>query len=899
MAKGKAMLASIYYLLTLYLLANACVLFSAQLIDFGFCLVLSALLILISFLPSRDNKHKYLLYWKKGLRLLAVFFLFMTWVSGFVLWQLDHRLDAALEGKVLLVEGQVNGLPEQETRRQTFDFLAKDYRLCEQVDVKLCAPVSLQNKAVMPRLFSLAFSDRLWIYFFRKGETGALPKKIRVALYQHSRQNNAQIASGESYQLFLKLRRPRSSLNFVGFDYETWLFSQGIHANAYVKNNSFNKIIGVTKNFSANISSLRDFLRKKLILHGSVSNHSNSQINHNKNEVSQAKALILALTIGDRSYLSIDNKNLLIKTGTAHLLAISGMHIALMSALAFFIVFNVARSINWFFSLLIHTKFNQLKIIRYFYLLPIKISLSPLKIAAIASLIFASFYALLSGFSLPTQRALITVICYSLGIIFFNKINFYYLWGLAMLLVAIADPFAIMSSGFYLSFIAVFIIQWVLLGHYYHHESPKLRKFINLLKTQWAVFIGLMPLSMLFFSGFFPLALLCNLFAVPLVSFIVLPFSLLASFLLIFNSDTALIHLLIDYSLFLSESGIHVLIAALSFMLDFFPKNQPATATIISAISLLLFVLTFLSPLPMRLKLLALVFLVPLVLNMTEKAEVPEKAIRVRMLDVGQGLSLIIETQHHLLLYDTGPAFGDSFDAGSAIIMPELLGERFSFRKKDIDSLVLSHGDNDHIGGASSILEHFKVQQILGYRRNFHSQSGAQFARYSHWQDCEEGQSWTWEGVTFQILYPSLIGSTKALKSNNLSCVLLIQAQNFSILLPGDIEKQAETVLLEIMKQKKLQVDVLVAAHHGSHTSSSRELLEQIKPGLVLVSAGFKNQFGHPHKDVLERYKEIGAQVLLTANTGGLLIESWQYEREKPLDNIQKAREQRNHFWRF
>jgi len=921
MAKGCAMFKTIFQLLLLFLLANGLVLQGPKLIDFGFCFVLAsifALLFLLRKSKGKNNRYVRLDKHLKYLALLSWFFLSMAWVAAYSLWQLDHRLEATHEGKSFWVQGQVNGLPDQETNRIVFELLAEKFWHCSEEEISECKNISLNEKPLPIRFLSLAITDSVWFYFFRNVPTetslnittsavpSAMPKKIRVALYQFANKGELNVQAGERYQLLLKLRRPRSSLNFSGFDYETWLFTQGIHANAYVKKHEANIMLATESNFVAKISKLREGVRKKIIEISKQSKQSKGNINQ---EVSQAVSLILALTIGDRVFLSSENNQLLVNTGTAHLLSISGMHISLMSGLTFIIVFNLVRIVKWLIAII-----KQNRVIKFVgqrkLVIPVFFpTLSPIKIAALFSVIVAIVYSLLAGFSMPTQRSLIMVLCYSLGLIFYRHVNFYGLWCLAMLLIVIHNPFAVLDSGFYLSFIAVFFIQWVLLGYFNPDNQGVINKLNLGFKAQLSVFIGLSPLSVLFFSGFYPLTILCNIFAVPFVSFLVLPASFFLVALTFFDSNSSFTLKITQELIRIIELLIDFLLAALELSQKLFPHFWQISIDSIIASSLLCLLAIILSPIQFRLKILSVIFLLPIAHKVFAEEEIPLNEMRVQLLDVGQGLSLTVETKKHFLVYDTGPAFGDNFDAGAAIVIPALLTSSKGFIKKPLDYLVLSHGDKDHIGGANSLLESYSVQNILGYRREFHDNSEDHFPEYKNWKNCEAGHTWSWDGVIFKVLYPESTPNMEKLersekanlkksrKSNNQSCVLLIQSKGFSLLLPGDIEKFAEKRLLE--QNPEVKADVLVAPHHGSKTSSEIGLLTQLSPVLVLVSAGFNNQFGHPHQEVLNRYEEINAKVLISAITGALNINSWEFEKDKPTANIHQARQLRKKFWRF
>ena len=247
----------------------------------------------------------------------------------------------------------------------------------------------------------------------------------------------------------------------------------------------------------------------------------------------------------------------------------------------------------------------------------------------------------------------------------------------------------------------------------------------------------------------------------------------------------------------------------------------------------------------------------------------------VTVLDVGQGLAVSVQTQNHQLLYDTGAKFLNGSDMGKNVVLPFF---RYHGIKK-IDTLIISHDDNDHSGGVASVLENINVEQILtSVPEKFESS-----------KVCEMGQIWIWEGVTFSMLSPA----KKFEKDNDNSCVLKIGTAKGSVLLTGDIEAIAENALLENVPGKLLST-VLIAPHHGSKTSSSLSFLEAVKPEIVLIPAGYRNQFHHPHKDILARYQSLNAKIFTSANDGALTVRLNSNGVE-----VESLRETAGKYWNF
>jgi ComEC/Rec2-related protein len=491
-----------------FLLASGFQLSFDKLIDPVFAFSISLLLFLFSiFFRKYVLRQKYL---SEVLVFLSLFCFFLAWVCTKGLWYLDQRLPESLEGKEVYVEGYVSNLPKRYfssfkssnnsyVKRQDFDFHVDELRLCEGNQWHgSCSIFDWRRQAVPERMFALGISDFIWRKIFPE----PVVEKIRLSIYRQK--PDFFVKGGQRYRFLVKLKRPRSSLNFQGFDYETWLFTQAYHAKGYVRAKGNNDVLG--ESFSS-LAYQRERIRDDLLL---VFSKKNAQSNGSQPSVAQS--LILALALGDRSYLSKETNKLLVNTGTAHLLAISGMHIALVSYACFFLFFIMIRSVKWGVS-----KFFTVPAF-----LPIFFSQ---RLAACFALMMALVYALAAGFSLPTQRALIMVACYTLGLLLVRKTGFYLLWVFALLLVLLHDPFALLDGGLYLSFGAVLLIQWFILGRF---QAPAFASGLNdklnlMFRSQWAVYLGLSPFLIFLFANFFLASLLCNLLAIPLVSFMILP----------------------------------------------------------------------------------------------------------------------------------------------------------------------------------------------------------------------------------------------------------------------------------------------------------------------------------------------------------------------------------------
>jgi competence protein ComEC len=394
-------------------------------------------------------------------------------------------------------------------------------------------------------------------------------------------------------------------------------------------------------------------------------------------------------------------------------------------------------------------------------------------------------------------------------------------------------------------------------------------KWLSAFKLHFLMGVALLPLLLFFFQAGSMVAPIANVIAVPVVSFVLLPFSLLGLVLLIFMPNAAsFIFLFVDQVFQLLWQFLSYL-TALPFANLILP--QPNFMQVILA---MLGLLILLAPRCIPARYLGLILIFPLFFTPIDKPK--RGAVWMTLLDVGQGLSVVVETENHQLVFDTGARFSDSMDMGKNIVLPFLHSRGI----KDLGMLIISHADNDHIGGAQSLLNSIAVKEILS---SVPEELGAYQANL-----CMAGQTWQWDGVEFIVLSPNkgqLVGE------NNNSCVLKITTQYGSLLLTGDIEKEAESLLVKNYTDV-LASKVLIAPHHASKTSSTKLFLDVVSPGMVLIPAGAPNRFGFPHKEVLARYAAIKAQTLITGEEGAISI-----KLKKSGMEVQSYREIAGKYW--
>ena len=548
-----------------------------------------------------------------------------------------------------------------------------------------------------------------------------------------------------------------------------------------------------------------------------------------------AAGVLAALVLGDGSGLDDQQWQLLQQTGTVHLLVISGQHVVLVAGMLFALVALLFRLGLW----------------------PLRWPWLPA--ATLLALAGALLYSLLAGMGVPVQRACLMLAVLLLWRWRYRQSGVWLPLLLALDGVLLADPLVSLQPGFWLSFVAVALLIWCLAGRL----GPD-RWWREMLWVQWAMTLGLLPVLLALGLPVSPGGLLANLLAVPWVGLLIVP-PALAGFLLLAVPGVG------SALLWLAGWQLDWLFRLLELLAGWLPLlHWPAPGPLALA-GAVLAVLLLLAPAGLALRLPALLLL--LALLWPRPLPVAHGQAEVLVLDVGQGLAVQVRTAGHVLLYDAGPAT-PGFDTGSRVILPALLGQGID----QLDLLLLSHADRDHAGGANALLAALPVTRLLA------GELGRQQLNRPA-DSCRDGDSWQWDGVQFRLLQWA-----QAASSNDASCVLLVEAAGERILLTGDISVTAEAHLLQ--SGRDLAADWLLAAHHGSHSSSSLEFIRQVQPQAVLISRGRRNSYGHPHPQVIARYQSEGVLIYDTARDGALRLQLGQRQPVVPL------RELRGGFWR-
>jgi competence protein ComEC len=633
------------------------------------------------------------------------------------------------------------------------------------------------------------------------------------------------LIAGQHWQLDTRLKRGRGLLNPVGLDYTAYLLQAHIAATGYVTMHGNHQMLLTQQTMPV--------LQLRAAIHRSIEFHIDNPV---------VRGLVKALAIGVKADISPAQWKILQQTGTNHLLAISGLHIGMIAGMCFFVGQFFWRCCG-----------------RFMLYLPAK------KAGAIFAIMAALSYSALAGFSISTQRALI-MLSFAMGAVLFSrKISLTQLLIYAWFVILIYNPLGLLSRGFCLSFLAVFILNFGLGCRVGRGSS-----FSSWIKAQWLICIGMLPLGLLYFQQFSLIALLANAIAIPLVGFIIVPFILLSCVC------QWVLPNFVGVMWYIVEKILHGLwfflekMADLSQPLLWHPYFSDAWR-----IALVLFaVILLLLPRGFPGRYLAWFGILPLFLPNVSIA--PGEA-KVTLLDVGQGLSVLVQTQHHTFLYDTGPRFLDS-DSGGSVIIPYLHHQSI----RHIDRLMVSHMDLDHRGGVESIMQNFPVNDFVTSEPSFYRQYQP--------HDCYRGQQWQWDGVMFTVLFPPKQWEGSR---NDRSCVIRVEANKDRLLLTGDIERQAEKFLIENEPAGGLSARILLVPHHGSKTSSSMEFITHVHPEIGLIANGYRNRYRLPHQAILQRYQQQQVAITETANEGAI---------EFVLGNPRKARiktyrQVHRHFW--
>lgn len=703
---------------------------------------------------------------------------------------LEKNLSPQLEGVVLEVIGKVTAMPQRMQENVRFRFAVQSARLTNGKLVEL-----------PPRI--------LLGWYVNTNKKGTSPSELRA---------------GDSWKFLVKLKAPHGHINPHGFDYELWLWEQGLQATGYVRNGlQDTSPVLLARSLDHPIESLRQWVRQSVY----------SQVGEQ-----HSAGVVVALLLGDQAAIERADWDIFRATGVAHLMAISGLHI---TALAWM----VAHCVGWLWR-----RSDVWSNTSWCMWVPAQ------KAALIAALLTAVSYSAFTGWGIPAQRTVWMLLVVMTLKIFGLKWPSYQVLFFAATIVLMADPWALLQAGFWLSFIAVSIL---FIG------SPSFSFLPSLVKEQFLMSVCMAPLSLLFFHQVSLVGFFANLIAVPWVTCVVTPLCLLG--------------LLIPWA----WSGAQWAISGLGFCLSWMASfswsqwSAPAAPLWMGALSLAgMFV--FAAPVAKRWRILGLLCIWPVLNWQPPRPRWGE--FELLGADMGQGHAVLVRTASTGLLFDTGPKYSPETDAGQRVLVPLLmaLGEK-------LERIIISHQDNDHSGGAQSVLKMQAQADVLTSIPANHPLQGLHPMKA-----CVAGQKWRWDGVNFSILHPQESDYAKNRKPNAMSCVLHIEsATGVSALLAADIEAVQESEL--VRSGVNLKANWLLVPHHGSSTSSTTQFLQAVAPDIAWIQAGYRNRFGHPRPEVLARYQTEGIRVLESARCGASL---WLSEKPK---QMQCSRDLQKRYW--
>ena len=721
---------------------------------------------------------------------------------------LAERLTPALEGRDVLLTGTVSRMPQKSEAGWRFRFDVQQAQLDG-------APVPVP--------------PRLQLAWYGSASTADEADAARPLL--------AELRAGDRWQFTARLKAPHGNLNPHGFDYELWLWEQGVGATGYVRSGPRDVPPRRLTEGGWSIERWRQSVRDRIL--GDAGDA----------ESRRFAGIVAALVTGDQNVIERADWDVFRATGVAHLMSISGLHITMFAWLA-------AACIGWAWRrsarLGLPARWDPCQ------------RLPAPAAALIGGVLLATGYALFSGWGVPAQRTVLMLATFALLKLMGLRWPWWLSWLLACAVVLAFDPWALTQAGFWLSFVAVGVLFATDPGAARADQTSAGGRFVRLLREQWVVTLALTPLSLILFGQASVVGLLSNLLAIPWVTLVVTPLSLLG---------------VLWAPLWQAAAWALWPLAWVLQWLATWPwasVSMAAAPWALGAAALAGGVLLALRW-PWQWRLAGVPLLLPLLLWQTPRPAPGQ--FELLAADVGQGNAVIVRTARHTLVYDAGPRYSLESDAGHRVLVPLLraLGER-------VDMLVLSHRDSDHTGGARAVLAMHRGATLLSSIEEGHELQGARTA-----MRCQAGQRWTWDGVDFSVLHPLPADYAAPAKPNALSCVLRVQAGDASALLAGDIEAPQEQVLLA--RGADLAADVLLVPHHGSRTSSSPAFVQAVRPRWALVQAGYRNRFGHPVAEVMARYPSVGAQVVDSPHCGAM---HWHTARP---DVVQCERQDAARYW--
>lgn len=695
-------------------------------------------------------------------------------------------LSPALEGRDIQVVGVVSDLPRRTPAGLRFRFALDG--------------ASLDGRPIeLPRLMDLAWYS------------GPAPT---VQGSWELQTQPADLRAGQRWAFTVRVKAPHGSRNPHGFDYELWLWDQGVQATGYVRSTARDpppRLLGDSAAYP--LARLRQQVRERIDARLGADAVAVGAADPDRDPA--VAGLLAALVVGDQAAIERGDWEAFRATGLAHLVSISGLHITMFA---------------WAAVALVGWLWRRSERLCLWFPAP--------KAALLLGVTLASAYAAFSGWGIPAQRTCAMLLVFGLVRWLGLRWPWLMVWSIAAALVVALDPWGLLQAGFWLSFwaVAVLFASDGARGQVRSGEGPHSRRMLRQLRAlaheQCLLTLALAPLTLFIFGQVSLVGLVANLFAVPWVTWVLTPLAIggvvlpplwdaaaVAGQLFLAGArglaawpGAALVMPLAPWWLLVPG-----LVGAVAVVLPWRPALRLAGVPLVACIAL------WQPPRPLS------------------------GEFTLLAADIGQGNAVLVQTARHALLYDSGPRYGLDSDAGNRVLVPLLQAQGVR-----LDRLVLSHRDSDHTGGAAAVLRVLHPELVLS------SVDAAEpLARLAPLARCEAGQRWEWDGVQFTVLHPRVadypaMGARPA-KPNTLSCVLRISNGRSSVLLTGDIERAQEAALLR--EPEALRADVLLVPHHGSKTSSSEAFIDAVSPRWALVQSGYRNRYGHPAAPVVERYR--------------------------------------------
>ena len=709
---------------------------------------------------------------------------------GYAASRADTRLADALpaewEGEDIAVVGVVDELPAPSTRGTRFAFAV------ERIETL---------GAVVPERLSLA-----WYAQYQKGGTiDPVPA----------------IVAGERWRLVVRLKRPHGTVNPHGFDIEAWLLESGLRATGYVRTDVRNaRLDAFAGRASDYIQRARENIRSRILAALPDAPYA---------------GVIVALTIGEQRAIPEAQWRVFNRTGIAHLISISGLHVTVFATIAGGLAYALARR-----SVGLTTR------------IPAR------KVAAAIGVVFATVYVLLAGAQVPAVRTLLMLVVAAIGLMVARPGTARVIWLWALVVVLVWDPWAGLTPGFWLSFGAVGVLLYAGVGRLM--SSPPTARMARIgrmlraaARAQAVVTVALVPGTLALFQQVSLASPIANAFAIPVVTFAVVPLAL-SGIVLPLDAPWQAAHAIFGLLMLPLEALAAAPAAA-------WQQHAPVDWAVAVA---LVGIVWLVAPRGVPGRALGFIALVPL--YVVQPAPPALGTFRMTVLDVGQGLAVVVETHGHALVYDTGPRYNEEADAGGRIVAPFLRAAGI----RRLSGMIVTHQDSDHSGGALSLLQTVPVDWFASSLPLDHPIMARRAADGGSALRCEAGQRWTWDDVRFTMLQPTAAHYANArLKPNDLSCVVRIESNYGSTLLTGDLEARGE---LELVRNDPtaLKVDVLLVPHHGSRTSSTPAFIATVAPEIAVYTPGYRNRFGHPRPDVVARYDDARIRSYRTDYDGAL-----------------------------